>query len=176
MFVVLQVFWMSDGRLSLGNSEKQQLCPPTAEAPVGPQKRTRKMSPHFEDFRGQGGKICLMRPRDVSPSREKKKSFHAHPPPTPTPTPFPPTQYLKEEGRKENRQGDDNARVQMRFAHTEALRACSLRQLLAGYCKVSRCYLDQIKSILPNKLDIAAGGGNTRRRRRPPKFNSVHLR
>lgn len=53
MFLLLQVFWMSDGRFSLGNSEKQQLCPPTAEAPVGPQKRKRKMSPHFEDFRGQ---------------------------------------------------------------------------------------------------------------------------
>lgn len=162
---------MSDGRFSLGNSEKQQLCPPTAEAPVGPQKRTRKMSPHFEDFRGQGKKNMFNEaPRRFTEQRKKKNLSGFAPP-----TPFPPTQHLKEEGRKENRQGDDDARVQMRFAHTEALRACSLRQLLAGYCKVSRCYLDQIKSILPNKLDIAAGGGNTRRRR-APKFNSVHLR
>lgn len=167
MFVLLQVFWMSDGRFSLGNSEKQQLCPPTAEAPLGPEKRARKMSPHFRDFRGQEKKICLMRPRDVSPSREREKN--------PFRLRFPPPQYLKVEARKENRQGDDDARVQMCFVHTKALRACSLRQLLAGYRKVSRCYLDQIKSILPNKLDIAAGGGNARRRR-PQKFNSVHLR
>lgn len=83
MFVLLQVFWMSDGRFSLGNSEKQQLCPPTAEAPVGPQKRTRKMSPHFEDFRGQEKKICLMRPRDVSLSREREKNLSGLAPPFP---------------------------------------------------------------------------------------------
>lgn len=112
-------------------------------------------------------KICLMRPRDVSPGRErKKKNLLGSAPPTSVP---------QVEARKENRQGDDDARVQMCFVHTEALRACSLRQLLAGHRKVSRCYLDQIKSILPNKLDIAAGGGNARRRR-PQKFNSVHLR
>lgn len=165
MFVLLQVFWMSDGRFSLGNSEKQQPCPPTAEAPVGPQKRTRKMSPHFEDFRGQEKKNMFNEaPRRFSEQREKNP-FRL-PPPT-----------LGEEAGKENRQGGEatHARVQMCFARTEALRACSLRQLLAGYRKVSRCYLEEIKSILPNKLDIAAGGGATRRRR-PPKFNSVHLR
>lgn len=73
-----------DVRFSLGNSEKQQPCPPTAEAPVGPQKRKRKMSPRFEDFWGQEKKICLMRPRDVSPSREKQ-TLSGSPPPTPAP-------------------------------------------------------------------------------------------
>lgn len=57
MFVLLSVFWMSDGRFSLGNWEKQQLCPPTAEAPVGLQKRMRRK--------------CLLISR-ISGDREKK--------------------------------------------------------------------------------------------------------
>lgn len=118
-------------------------------------------------------KICLMRPRDVSLSREREKKKKLSGSSSPRPPHL--STSKRRPGRKTDK-GTTNARVQMCFAHTEALRACSLRQLLAGYRKVSRCYLDQIKSILTNKLDIAAGGGNTRRLRRPPKFNSVHLR
>lgn len=52
--------------------------------------------------------------------------------------------------------------------------ACFLRQLWAGYHKVNHCYLDSIKSIPLNKLDIAAGGC-TSPWLLPPRFNRIHL-
>lgn len=58
--------------------------------------------------------------------------------------------------------------------HTETLKACFLRQLLAGYHKVNHCYLDNIKSLLLNKLDITAIGC-TFLWLLPPRFNCIHL-
>lgn len=142
--------------------------PSHGRGPRGTAEKNAENVSSFRGFQGTGKKNMFNEaPRRFSEQREKN-SFSLR-------SPLPPP-GLGEEGGKENRQGGGtHARVQMCFARTEALRACSLRQLLAGYRKVSRCYLEEIKSILPNKLDIAAGGGATRRRR-PPKFNSVHLR
>lgn len=62
---------MSDGRFSLGISKKWQLCSPTAN-PRGTGERKQKMSPHFEDLRGQKKKKTFNEALSFFSEQEKK--------------------------------------------------------------------------------------------------------